>query len=295
MKKETLNHLIIIGVSLFFLAVVLLYVHMLRKRVDIIVFMGQSNMAGRGETNATWPEIAPEVREGAGWEFRAVTDPSKLYRIQEPFGVNENAKDGIDDGKMKTGSLVSSFVNSYYSNNGRVPTIAVSASIGGTAIAGWSGNGVYIADALKRLNSARQYAENSGYFVRHVYAVWCQGETDADIRTEKVVYYRAFEDMVSQLKEKGVEKVFMISIGHINDRKQLNLYDDMISWQADIANKNPDVVMVSDDFTTMRDRGLMKDSFHYYQAGYNECGTIAGKNAAMYVTQRKTGALHVSE
>ena len=33
----------------------------------------------------------------------------------------------------------------------------------------------------------------------------------------------------------------------------------------------------------MKARGLMKDSFHYYQAGYNEVGKDAAINTAKYV------------
>ena len=36
-------------------------------------------------------------------------------------------------------------------------------------------------------------------------------------------------------------------------------------------------------FDTMKARGLMKDSFHYYQAGYNEVGKDAAQNTAKYV------------
>lgn len=46
--------------------------------VDLVIFMGQSNMAGRGASAE-----APLVPKGYGYEFRAVSDPSKLYDINE--------------------------------------------------------------------------------------------------------------------------------------------------------------------------------------------------------------------
>ena len=53
--------------------------------MDVAIFMGQSNMAGRGEA------IDSVVAEqGHGYEFRAVADPSKLYDVVEPFGATEN-------------------------------------------------------------------------------------------------------------------------------------------------------------------------------------------------------------
>ena len=296
MQNRTIRLIIIIAAAvLVVLAGILVGMHLLRKRVDIIIFMGQSNMAGRGITDSRWPEEAPAVTEGAGWEFRAVSDPSRLYPLEEPFGLNENSPGRIDDGQKKTGSLVSSFINAYYAGNGKVPVVAVSASKGGTEIARWSGQGIFLADALERLQAARTFVGQSEYAVRHVYAVWCQGESDADYHTKKSDYEAAFEDMVGQLKNAGVEKVFMISIGRLNDPGQWDLYDDMIAWQAELADRMPDVVLVADDFKTMRDRGLMKDAFHYYQQGYNECGAIAGQNAALYVTRGKTGPLSFSD
>ena len=43
--------------------------------VDLIFFMGQSNMAGRGDA-----ALAPAVTPGMGFEYRAVTDPRSCTR-----------------------------------------------------------------------------------------------------------------------------------------------------------------------------------------------------------------------
>src|SRR5699024_2535827 len=74
--------------------------------VDLIMFMGQSNMAGRGVTSTRWPQTAPLVKHDAGYEFRAISDPTKLHPISEPFGVSENNDaSGITE-TTKTGSMV---------------------------------------------------------------------------------------------------------------------------------------------------------------------------------------------
>lgn len=44
-----------------------------------------------------------------------------------------------------------------------------------------------------------------------------------------------------------------------------------------------DLTVVSRSFETMKVRGLMKDAFHYYQAGYNETGRTAGEACAVFV------------
>ena len=81
---------------------------------DLFLFAGQSNMAGRGIACTQFPEGAPDLISGAGAEFRAISDPTRLYPIEEPFGALENNPTGIFEPGMKTGSLVTSFVNTYF-------------------------------------------------------------------------------------------------------------------------------------------------------------------------------------
>nr|MCR5602177.1 hypothetical protein [Lachnospiraceae bacterium] len=104
-----------------------------RVIVDLIMFMGQSNMSGTGG-NA---QYAPRVPGGYGYEFRAISDPTRLYPIEEPFGINENVPGAIEDLPIaKRGSMVSAFVNRYYELTG-VPVVAVSASSGGRDTGFW--------------------------------------------------------------------------------------------------------------------------------------------------------------
>ncbi|WP_052352952.1 hypothetical protein [Neobacillus dielmonensis] len=74
---------------------------------DLFVFGGQSNMAGRGEA-----EKAPYICGNMVFEFRAISDPTRLYKMVEPFGAAENNSEGIYEPNKKTESLVSSFVKS---------------------------------------------------------------------------------------------------------------------------------------------------------------------------------------
>ncbi len=45
-----------------------------RKTFDLMIFMGQSNMAGRGVENDKHPEDAPGVADSIDMEFRAYSD-----------------------------------------------------------------------------------------------------------------------------------------------------------------------------------------------------------------------------
>lgn len=253
------------------------------KIVDLVMMMGQSNMAGRGITNSTYPQTAPTVPVGKGYEFRAISDPTKLYQIVEPFGVNENnATSGVTE-TTKTGSMVSAFANEYYDKTG-VPIVAVSCSKGGTSISWWQPTGLPLQDAITRFKKAESWLLSNGYTIRHRYMVWCQGETDGDNSMTGETYKTNFLTMVKAMFAEGIEKCFVVRIG--NHRDNATVYNPIIQAQTELAKETENVVLVSTKFDKMATDGLMKDTFHYYQHGYNIVGADAGRNAAFYV---KTG------
>lgn len=256
----------------------------MKKEYDLFLFLGQSNMAGRGITSRQWPEAAPALTPGAGYEYRAVSDPEHLHPIKEPFGMNENNPDGIYEPGMKTGSMVTSFVNAYYART-KIPVIGISASKGGSHIGEWQGNRDYLSDALMRLDRAENYLSRQNITVRHRYLLWCQGETDGDLGTAPEEYIARFKHMFSQLKERGIETCFLITIGEYNGEKGTD-YSKIRQAQLEIAASLPDVELVCDLFHTMRARGLMKDDFHYYQKAYNEAGTAAGTAAGEFASRQ---------
>lgn len=255
------------------------------KVIDLFMFMGQSNMAGRGIVNEEHPQAAPELISGAGYEHRAVSAPGKLFPIEEPFGHTEDREGGIDDGKRKTGSMVTAFVNAYYKKTG-IPIVAVSASKGGSKIEEWQPDGVYLKDAIVRLQATVSYLEQNEYEIRHKYMLWCQGESDGDFAKPGKEYRKDFERMLNEMMQNGIEKCFLIRIGNYNGSGEQDYHEIMV-MQSEIAKTNKDVVMVSKAFAGMKERGLMKDAFHYYQAAYNEVGTEAGMHTGYYVETGK--------
>ena len=141
------------------------------KDVDLIFFMGQSNMSGAGGDAS----LAPHVSEDAGMEFRAVSDPTRLYPITEPFGINENDPQGLHEYPgAKKGSLVSSFVNRYHDLTGR-KVIAVSISMGATDMNTWMSPGA-VADVQNRFDKSVSFLKDNGYNIGHLYAVCCEVE-----------------------------------------------------------------------------------------------------------------------
>ena len=56
-----------------------------RDKVDIIVFAGQSNMTGVGNT-----ALAPKLRDHAGYAYNYVTAKNKFSDLEEPFGRGQD-------------------------------------------------------------------------------------------------------------------------------------------------------------------------------------------------------------
>ncbi|WP_099467262.1 sialate O-acetylesterase [Konateibacter massiliensis] len=245
------------------------------KTIDLVLFMGQSNMAGRGNA-----QEAPAVPSGYGYEFRAVSDSSMLYDITEPFGVNENKINGIDEPHMKTGSLVSAFVNAYYEATS-IPIVGVSASKGGSSINEWQPGGNYLTDAIERLNAAKEFLLQNNYQIRKTFMVWCQGETDGDNAMPEAEYKTKLKAMLDTMLQTHVEICFLIRIGNHRDDSQK--YVPIQNAQTDFCNSYKKAVLVSTKFDTMAALHMMKDPFHYKQDAYNTVGQEAGENTASYL------------
>lgn len=246
---------------------------------DIFLFLGQSNMAGRGAFLSD-DEQFPKLLPGAGYEYRAVSDPARLHDISEPFGIDENRKDGIYDvwpsGPAKSGSLVTSFVNSYYCGT-CTPVIGLSASKGGSKIEEWLPGTPYHDDLISRIDSMNSFLE--GKEIRGRYVLFCQGESDGDVGTDKKLYKKRVRILFDSLRLKGFSRFFMILIGKKNVPGHYDDYDEIRSVQKEMGREWADTFVVA-SFEDMLSRNLMKDEFHYYQSAYNEVGQQAGFGAA---------------
>ncbi|WP_235549862.1 sialate O-acetylesterase [Paenibacillus sp. Soil766] len=255
-----------------------------QNEVDLIMFMGQSNMAGRGTAAQ-----APAVAAGTAYEFRAISDPTQLYPLSEPFGENENNASGITEPGAKTGSMVSAFVNAYFGVVGR-KVVAVSAAKGGSSITLWQPGGAYLNDAIARYNTAKNWLTSNGYTIKNKFMVWCQGETDGDNAMSGANYAIHINCMIDAMITTGLEKCYIVRIG--NHRDNATLYDSIITVQTELCRTHSNMVLVSTKFAAMATAGLMKDQFHYTQAGYNAVGADAGINTAFHIMTKKEPCMY---
>lgn len=139
-----------------------------------------------------------------------------------------------------------------------------------------------MSDALERFKITESFCLSQDIKLHHKYVVWCQGESDGDAQTSSEEYKEKFQKLQGKLKEAGIEHIFLIAIGRYNGEKAID-YSLIHDTQLELAKENEMVTLVSDSFQHMKERGLMKDAFHYFQQAYNEVGTEAGAATGEYV------------
>lgn len=260
--------------------------------VDVVIFMGQSNMAGRGEAEDT-----VVCEEGHGYEFRAVEDPTKLYPVTEPFGANENndALADLDsathDGK-KTGGMTSAFCEGYYQQTGR-PVVGISASVGGTSVQRWVPGTSFFDESKRRLISCIDFLKSDGKFeIKHVFMVWCQGESDTTNWANgkgNYDYFGRLKSIIDGLKDLGngygVEKCFVVTPSEYSNGKISETKQELVNYMIEHVLADDDFVLVSKKF---RNVPLgMRDDPHFHQGIYNVTGYDAAVNAAAYLETGK--------
>ena len=245
-----------------------------QTEVDVVLFIGGTNMAGRGDAAGS-----AECAEGHAYEFRAVSDPTRLYPMTAEFGSAENKNYGLQDGGRKTGSLVPAFCEAYYQST-QTPIVAVSASEGDTTVQDWGAGKGKLEDAAERLAAAVEFVgQSETYRVRRVLAVWCQGEADAEAGTVAADYIRGVEALFGALFRRGLETCLVIQTG-ASVAKPVQ-YEIIREAQLQLCSENDRFVMISDAFAGLLE--MTAEGGGYTQEAYNLVGTGAGENAARYV------------
>lgn len=237
--------------------------------VDLIIFIGQSNMAGEGGSKVA----APAVPNGHGYEFRAISDPSGLHNIEEPFGATEKAWLG-SQASADHGTMVSSFVNAYYERTG-VPIVAVSAERGASTTEFYLRPEVN-AELVSRFEAASTYLASNYITVRHKYAVYFQGESDSLEGISGETHKQNLVKIFQPLFAKGLQQVFVINPGQ---RKSSGAYNEINTAQSQLCESNPQFTLASNLLNTI-DSAYLVDDLHYNQMALNLVGTDAGLRVA---------------
>ena len=264
------------------------------KVIDLMIFMGQSNMVGFGDISSDSEQKIEAVKDKNGnsinKEFKLYEDTEeektkspRLLDLQEPFGTYQNYKqDGSKS--QSTGSMVTAITNAYYKETG-VPVVAVSSSVGGKSVYSWwneeEGKNIGLKDAKEKYEAAVKYLSENGYTIRNKYMIWCQGESDSGTQsiipktttTHYDTYLAQGQSYVDRLnaiinsmenitinvddrEEKiGIDKAFLVRIG--NRSGSYGTFNDIQDIQTKMCKTQDNVVLASTAFKAV---SLCKDT-----------------------------------
>lgn len=245
--------------------------------VDLVIFAGQSNMSGVGGD----AKEAPSVANGQGYEFRKGKCATGLYTVEEPFGIYADGYLSDPDG-VRSGTLVSAFMNTYYSRT-NVPVLGVSAARGGTGIDFWNQQEVQ-QDLLDKYNSAKAWCASNNVKIRHRYVVWLQGETDAIAGRSGDEYQKMLKSAFASLFKQGVEQVFVIAIGNAGGFP--GAYDVIEVAQESLCAKDPHFTLGTNVLHTLPDV-CTPDTIHYNQQSLNQAGSLCANTCASYSLMKR--------
>lgn len=151
------------------------------------------------------------------------------------------------------------------------------------------------------MTAAKEYltSSDSEIGLRNVYVVWLQGESDGDRSTSAEEYTAALDRIATGFAQDiGSEQFFVIPIGMYNGSNESRnaAYTVIRQAQIEYCRENADATVISTQLADMYAEGLMKDEFHYYQAGYEIVGRDAGENMGYFVnTGKKPVCVSASE
>ena len=123
-------------------------------------------------------------------------------RRRSPSARWKTVPGGIFEPGMKTGSMVTAFINAYFEET-HTPVIGVSASKGGSAIREWQPGSPFLEDALLRLRTAEKYLRTAAFPSGAASSSGVRGETDGDLGTVPSVYEKDFLRMLEALLSKA--------------------------------------------------------------------------------------------
>jgi Carbohydrate esterase, sialic acid-specific acetylesterase len=244
------------------------------ETVDLVLFIGQSNMSGRGSS-----EKSIKVPQGVAYEYKSETD--EIIHLKDPVGESE-------PNKAESGSLIPSLLLSLYGNlEEKRSTIAIVSAKGGSSVSDWQ-RGEYLYNlAVNKLNEAITHINSRPDLkIGKVYYVWLQGERDAILSTTKEEYINKYKQLHSDLlNDINANEGFMIRTGYdYRDDSDTKMNEKIISAQNSLTNKISDLIMISKLASTFTvENGLVsEDGVHYTQKGLNILGKDAGENLAEY-------------
>ena len=290
--------------------------------VDVVLFAGQSNMAGEGgNIDDATIKLNGETLYNVNFNGNNVTSINS---------ITSNSKDEV----RKT--LIPAFANSYFNKTG-VPIIAINAAVNESDASSWQPDETNYINAVSKLKNTITYINNNDTSkkIRKVFVAWWQGEADVgnvvdkNIGNDKIAdeskfyqniderleykrklnhIFSGFKNSISDISNISV-KCFMIRTGHMwkntnNENpnaiyyNRYNEYSNMLDVLNEYAKSTPSVVMVSTKAALLtrvkdgyeedkRKSYMLTDMIHLSTPALEIIGSDAGSNVAQYFKSNK--------
>ncbi len=237
--------------------------------MDIFLIGGQSNALGIGVAGTS-----PNPQEDTVYQYHSSTFSEVTDEVGAP----------------QTGSAWPSFGITWHSLTGRRICFVPQGDDGSAQVAAadlgfgnWDTSGTLYSNSLLRLAEARQAVIDAGYIPRLRGILWCQGETDAiGINNATITqgqYTTALTTMVANYRGVfGSDFPFYIyKTGTQTSASDVGYSAIRTAQEAFVLSdplRNRMVFRGALDFVA---RGMMSDTVHYTQEGYNEMGRISAE------------------
>jgi len=213
--------------------------------MEVIVFMGQSNMQGStGEYDYSHP-----VKNGFEYKFY----DNKIVPLVNPVG--EFLGDDVLGGSGEScGSLVPHFVREYIKRK-KTEVVAIHTARGATRVAEWLKGTERFELATKKIKAGLEKIKEK-YTIDKVSVVWLQGESDATDYLSTSEYEERIIKLKNDLKsEFSFSKFGIISIGYFTayvkwvngtfeEKKKAD--EDIMKAQENVCKKDADFVYLTD-------------------------------------------------
>lgn len=262
------------------------------KKMDIIMFGGQSNMQGQTEVLSE-----ADIVESA-YEYRWLENT--MHPLKNPVGENiryDRSKENTSMEAKKRMSheevlstfvlaascdehtnLVPEFCRAYLTRSKTdAAVLAVPVAKGSTQIHEWLPGTEGYKAIVEKTQAAIACAEKK-YEIRHVFFVWLQGESDAIAGVDKETYKKRLIQLNTALQSDfGIQKFGIIRVGHFtNDARDM----EIIQAQSEICRENGDFLMLTEIATHLNEHKEYMNPYvagHYSAKGLEKLGSEAGQ------------------
>lgn len=265
----------------------------MKKKIDIIIFCGQSNMQGQSE------KLTDKNPVEHAYEYKWLSN--SFAPLQNPVGeditYDRTCGEAVEYGtnlsewlkRHVTGSacygntnLVPKFCEKYIEQTGS-EVLAVHVAKGSTQIVDWMPGSAGFNMLIEKSKAAIREAKKK-YLINRIFFVWLQGESDAIAANAKNYYKEILHVLNISLRVRlEIEKFCMIRVGYFtNDERDRGI----ISAQDEICWESNEFLMLTDIATQLCANPEYMNPFvkgHYSAKGLELLGATAGEALGKYV------------